>query len=252
MRAVIISLILLMLMAVPASGAGEAERIRRTVEQTVDVQQKTQEKRDAWERKKQELIAQYRSLEAEKDHLVEARNRAEATFAAARKRVEEAERKVRETARIREGLESYLGSVIDRLDEFIRRDLPFLPKERADRIASIRHLLAQPEVPVAEKYRRVMEALQVETEYGRTVEVYKDTIELKGQPVLVGILRLGRLSLFFETPDGRLVGEYNPAKKQWCLLSSSYRRDINKAVEMARRERTIELVRLPIGRIVVK
>lgn len=252
MRAVVISLILSMLVAVPPSGAGEAQHIQSIVEQAIDVRQKTQKKRDEWERKKQQLIAQYQALKAERERLIKAKEKKQAALAAARKRVQEAERQVRETVRIREGLESYLETVVDRLDEFIKGDLPFLPKERADRIASIRHLLEQPGVPIAEKYRRVMEALQVETQYGRTVEVYKDTIDLKGQPVVVDILRLGRLSLFFETPDGKIVGEYNPAEKQWFVLPSGYRKNINKAVGIARRERTAELVKLPIGRIVVK
>ncbi|MBW2036540.1 MAG: DUF3450 family protein [Deltaproteobacteria bacterium] len=64
------------------------------------------------------------------------------------------------------------------------------------------------------------------------------------------ILRLGRLSLFCQTPDGKLVGHYDRAAGRWGLLPSKYRRQINRAVEMARRERTIDLVRLPIGRIV--
>jgi hypothetical protein len=151
---------------------------------------------------------------------------------------------------IREELQSYLESVVAQLEEFIKKDFPFLLNERAARLDSIKETLTRPDKPAAEKYRKVMEALQIEAEYGRTVEVYQDTIDLNGQSVLMDILRLGRLSLFCQTPGGKMVGHYDRAAGRWVSLPSRYRREIHNAVEMARRERTIDLVRLPIGRIV--
>ena len=97
-----------------------------------------------------------------------------------------------------------------------------------------------------------METLQIETEYGRTLEVYQETIDLKNRSVLVDILRLGRLSIFCQTPDGKVAGVYNRATRAWTILSSRYSRDIGKTIEMARHERTVDLVRLPIGRIIPK
>jgi CRISPR/Cas system-associated endonuclease Cas3-HD len=106
-------------------------------------------------------------------------------------------------------LESYLGSTVTALEEFIQQDLPFLRKERKMRLASIRETLSHPEKTAAEKYRRVMEAFQVEAEYGRTVEVYQETIDIEGQPILVDILRLDRLSLFCQSPDGKIAAHYD-------------------------------------------
>ena len=234
------------------SGAGtEADQVQKKVMETIEIRRQTQKKEDAWAWKKTELMARYRSLKAQQEHLEKVRLKIERALSAQKARVAELERKIRESARIREELQSYLESVVTQLDEFIKKDLPFLLKERSTRLASINETLALPDKPAAEKYRRVMEALQVETEYGRTVEVYQDTIDLNGQSVLVDILRLGRLSLFYQTPDGRVIGHYDRAAGKWTPLPSTYRREINRAVEMARRERTIDLVKLPIGRIVV-
>ena len=243
---------LLVIVPMPTQGKSGPEQILKTVTETLAIRQKTQKKDDAWEKTKQELIARYQSLKIERDRLLQEKAGAEGAVTAVRERVNEAERKVIESHTIRNELKSYLESVFGRLETFIKRDLPFLPKERAYRIASVRHTLNQPQVSGAEKYRRVMEALQVETEYGRTVDVYQDTIELDGQAVLVDILRLGRLCLFFETPDGKQAGHYERVEKKWMILPPRYRRDIHKAVEIARRERSVELVKLPIGRIVIK
>lgn len=234
------------------SAAGtEANQIQGKVIQTIEIRQQTQKKEDTWAGKKVKLMARYRSLKANKGRLEKLKLETERELDSQKTRVAELERKIKESARIKKELQSYLESVVAQLEEFIKRDLPFLLKERTNRIVSIKNVLARPEVPAAERYRRVMEALQVETEYGRTVEVYQDTIKLNGQSVLVDILRLGRLSLFCQTPDGRVVGHYDRAAGEWTPLPSRCRREINRAVEMARRERTIDLVKLPIGRIVV-
>ncbi|RLB14663.1 MAG: DUF3450 domain-containing protein, partial [Deltaproteobacteria bacterium] len=127
---------------------------------------------------------------------------------------------------------------------------PFLPEERKKRLASIKEMMADPGIESAEKFRRVMEALQVETEYGSTVEVYQDTIKVNGQPTLVNIFRLGRLTLFYQTPDRKDVGCYNRATGKWEALPGKYRHDIDLAVEMASKQRPIDLIKLPIGRIV--
>ena len=246
-----VAFLFLLLFINEQSGAGtEADQLQKKVTQAIEIRQQTQKKEDAWAGKKGELMARYQSLKANQDHLEKLKLKTERTLGAQKARLAEVERKIKESARIREGLESYLESVVAQLEEFIKKDLLFLSKERSARLASIKETLARPDKPAAEKYRRVMEALQVEAGYGRTVEVYQDTIDLNGQSVLMDILRLGRLSLFCQTPDGRMVGHYDRSAEIWVSLPSGYRREINNAVDMARRERTIDLVRLPIGRII--
>ncbi len=241
--------ILLLLFPGISAAQSEADQLQEEVTETIEVRRQTQKKEDAWAGKKAGLIARYRSLEFEKDHLEKVKTGIEERLKIKQKIVAEAERKIKESARIKEGLQAYLESIVTQLERFIKKDLPFLSKERSDRVASIQETLGRPDKAAGEKYRRVMEALQVETEYGRRVEVYKDNIDMDGQSVLADILRLGRLSLFCQTPDRKVVGHYDPAAGRWVPLSSKYRREINKAVEMARRQRTIDLVRLPIGRI---
>lgn len=242
--------LLLIIIAVPARGETNAERIQKKVTETIEIRQETQKKKDEWAGKKAELAEIYHSLKAEKDYFLKVKTKTEDILTAYSVRLAELERKTKESERIRKELQSFLESVIMQLEGVIKRDLPFLVKERSDRLFSVKEALIQPDKPPAEKYRRVMEALQVETEYGRTVEVYNETIDLNGHKTVVDILRLGRLSLFFQTPDSKVVGQYDRVTDKWVLLMSKYRRDINRAVEMARRERSIELVKLPIGRII--
>src|SRR5581483_10798455 len=70
-----------------------------------------------------------------------------------------------------------LKKMVDTLDSFIKLDTPFLKAEREARLQSLQALLDRPDVGVPEKYRRVMEAYQVEAEYGRTIEAYTSALD---------------------------------------------------------------------------
>ncbi|MCK4790445.1 MAG: DUF3450 domain-containing protein, partial [Desulfobacteraceae bacterium] len=163
-------------------------QLKEKVAKSIEIRQETQKKEDKWAGEKAELMARYRSLKVNPGHLETVRLRTETALSVLKDRIAGFERETRESARISKELQSYLESVATQLGEFIRRDLPFLAKERADRLASIKEILARPDKPGAEKYRIIMEALQVETEYGRTVEVYQDTIDLDGRSVLLDVL----------------------------------------------------------------
>ncbi|OPX41356.1 MAG: hypothetical protein B1H13_02530 [Desulfobacteraceae bacterium 4484_190.3] len=252
-------LIICLLLFLPVAGitaeTGQGDlpsMIQKKVASTINVRQETQKKEDEWATEKAKLKSRYRSLRTDLKYLTQVRERTEMMLHAKKEEIVDIERMIKESARIREELQSYLETVVSQLEEWIKNDLTFLPKERKDRIVSIKEMLARQDTPLAEKYRRVMEALQIETEYGRTVEVYQKTIELEGKPRLVDILRVGRLSLFCRTPDGKLAGSFDQRNQKWVVLPSKYRREINKAADIAGRRRTIELTRLPIGRITVQ
>ena len=122
-------------------------------------------------------------------------------------------------------------------------------RSRARRVASLKDDMARPDATSAEKLRRLLESLQVEAGYGASVEVTEAQIDVAGEELYVDVLRLGRLALFWKTPDGERVGEFDQASASWVELDGKYRRNIINAMEMATRMRPIELIALPLGRI---
>ena len=52
----------------------------------------------------------------------------------------------------------------DTLDELLKADVPFLKDERKERVDNLRTLIDRADVTAGEKYRRIMEAYQVEME----------------------------------------------------------------------------------------
>ena len=59
--------------------------------------------------------------------------------------------------------------MIDALEQFVALDVPFLIDERTERVEGLRTMMGRADVTTAEKFRQIMEAYQVENEYGRTI-----------------------------------------------------------------------------------
>ena len=136
--------------------------------------------------------------------------------------------------------------MIDNLETFIGLDLPFLTSERIERIEFLRETLDRSDVEVSEKFSQVMQAYQVENSYGATIEAYTDIIALNGQDRQVDILKWGRVSLVFQTPDGEVSGAWDKKAGAWEILGDEYRGGIRDALRIARKTQTADLVKLPV------
>ena len=86
--------------------------------------------------------------------------------------------------------------MIEGLERSIKLDVPFLMEERTGRVDSLKDIMERSDVSVAEKFRKVMEAYQIENDYGTTVDEYAETIELDdGSKRSYNVLRVGRIGL---------------------------------------------------------
>lgn len=130
------------------------------------------------------------------------------------------------------------------LQEYVALDAPFLQQERSKRIAELRSMMDRSDVDLAEKYRRLMEAYQVETEYGRTIEAYRG--DLKGKNQTVDFLRFGRLGLYYLTLDRREAGYWDTQGKAWAALPLEYRNAVEQGLRIARKQATPDLLKLPV------
>ena len=145
---------------------------------------------------------------------------------------------------MRQKLVPYLNEAVGRMQKQIQGDLPFLRQERADRVSNLREILADPEVTLAEKLRRVFEGLRVEMDYGKSVETTKEEIQYKSQKLMVHVLRFGRTALLMQTLDEKETGIYNG--NQWQELPGRYNAEIKKAMDITQRRRPVDFVNLPI------
>jgi len=137
--------------------------------------------------------------------------------------------------------------MLDSLEQFVALDLPFLPEERSQRIAKLKEMIVRADVTNAEKFRRILEAYQVENDYGNTIEAYRADLNLEGVTSSVDFLRLGRVALYYQRFDGSETGYWNKEKRQWQLLADDYRIAIRQGLRIARKETAPDLLALPIS-----
>jgi len=138
--------------------------------------------------------------------------------------------------------------MIDSLEEFIRLDTPFLVAERNERIARLRDMMERSDVSAAEKIRRVIEGYQIENEYGRTIEAYKGSVEIDGAPQEVDFLRIGRVSLTYQSVGGQHTGGWDPASGSWVSLPpETYQNQVAAGLKVARKQVAPDLITVPVA-----
>lgn len=149
---------------------------------------------------------------------------------------------LREIDRTERELTPLMLRMLDSLDKFVSLDLPFLKQERRERIDNLKRLMADPEAPVAERYRRLLEAYQIEIDYGRSLGAERALVDDRE----VDVLRVGRIGLFYLSLDGENAGRWDATAKQWQALDSDYRASLKKGLRIAREISAPDTLVLPM------
>lgn len=136
--------------------------------------------------------------------------------------------------------------MIDTLERFVELDLPFLLSERLDRVERLRTIMDRADVAVSEKFSQVLQAYQIENEYGRTMEAYGDTISVDGTNYIVDVLKMGRVALVYQTSDGEQTGMWNDTERRWEALGDEYTAPVRNGIRMARQQLAPGLLTLPV------
>lgn len=207
---------------------------------------KSQDRIDNLDDDTQSMLYEYRNALIKSKSLQGYNKQMRDLVAAQRKELDGYQQQLANLEEIETAVTPQMQRMLDVLNQFVGADLPFLPHERNERLENLLDLMPRADVSLAEKYRRLLEAYQIESDYGRTLEVWRDFMQRDGQELSVDFLRVGRLMLYYQTPDGHETGWWNPQLKQWQQLSSSYRRPVAQAIAIARQQKSPNWLSLPI------
>ena len=139
-----------------------------------------------------------------------------------------------------------MEDMIESLDQFVHLDIPFLIPEREKRINFLREMMLRVDVSNSEKYRKILEAYQVENDYGSSVEAYEQEITTEGVKKTVDFLRFGRIALVYQSRDEETRAYWDTASNDWISIGDEYRRSIREGIKMARGQANLGLINLPI------
>ena len=140
----------------------------------------------------------------------------------------------------------HMQEMLQVLNEFVKQDLPFLWQERQLRLQALTALLSNPNVTVADKYRRILEAYQIETEYGDTIETWQAVLPLGESDKTVQLVRVGRVALYYLTPDQQAAGYWDNNSRSWLTLPSSWLAKVQQIHAVADNKTLPTLLEMPL------
>lgn len=231
-----------------ASQANTLDAIIKVGEEKTAAAKQSQAKIDRLAEEARDLLTDYKTVMKQVDGLKVYNARLQRQINNQERRIADIDESIDDVTVIQRQMMPLVIRMIDGLDQFVELDVPFNLDERRARIEFLRDNVDRSDITVAEKFRQVLEAYNIELQYGRGMETYSDTIELNGVTRDVDFLRIGRVSLVYQTTDGEESGVWNPETKSWDSLSSGdYAAAIRKGVRIAKKQATIELLNMPVA-----
>jgi hypothetical protein len=138
--------------------------------------------------------------------------------------------------------------MIDSMEQFVELDVPFLLDERRSRLERLRGMMERSDVTAAEKFRRVIEAFQIENDYGRTIEAYRGSVDIEGNQQEVDFLRIGRLSLTYQSVGGLRTGAWDKEAEAFVELPpEKYKTQVAHGIRVARKQVAPDLLIIPVA-----
>ncbi|MCF2946884.1 DUF3450 domain-containing protein [Paraglaciecola aquimarina] len=207
---------------------------------------KSQEKINKLYEQSQELFVEYRGVVDETETL-KVYNDYVATLVADQQRgIDSLQRQIDGIEGVKRGIVPLMFRMIDSLEKFIDLDIPINLEERKERVERLRDVMGNSNVTTSEQFRQVIEAYQVENQYGRSIRSYQGKLDYQGTEVTVDFFNLGRTALLALSLDQKNAWAWDNEARTWAPLGDEYLSSVIIAVRMASGTLTPNLLKLPI------
>jgi seryl-tRNA synthetase len=241
--------ILLLTLALPsfAQSGAKAKKVVAEDKTNLNMAQSSQKKIDALSDQTQTLLMKYRQTLKQIENAKTYNDQLRKIIATQEEEKVSIKNQIEDLKDTAKGIVPLMVDMVKNIKTFVELDVPFLPQERAKRVSDLETLLTRADVSTSEKFRRILEAYQVENEYGRTIESYRGIKEKDGKEMTVDYLQVGRVAFLYQTLDGKETGAWDSKAKQWVELGSEYKKSVQAGIKMAKKQTAPQLVKLPIS-----
>ena len=239
-------LYLLSLLALLAMGNNaDIDQILEENNNTIVESESSQDKVDNLSDEKDSLLAEWKVVVKQVEGLRIYNAQKRAQIKAQEERLLVLENQTKEIDTTKRLIPGVMTDIALRLERDIKNNAPFLIDVRLGRVNQVLDILVDPTVTESERVRQVLEAVNIEREYGRTIETYEDAIVLDGEEKVVNILRIGRLALLYQLKDQSEAGVWDNELKEWVKVEG-YRIPIRDGIRMANKTAPLDLLSRPI------
>ncbi len=185
-----------------AVAAQEAQSLDKLSAELVEIRQEIESLHDEISREKTAFQDQMRSYSSQKSDLEVRISRADLNIKDLQRELEEITAEKAEANQASESVTPVLKGAIADLRETVSASLPFKLGERMAALDEIEHRLDAQVVTPNKAANQLWAFVEDELMLGKSSGIYKDTLTVDGQEKLVEVLRLGKVAMFYRTPDG--------------------------------------------------
>ncbi|WP_104400530.1 DUF3450 domain-containing protein [Vibrio penaeicida] len=240
--------VILAAMGIPnALYADDLDKARAIEKKTNKVIQKAQSNVDANVEASFTLQSEIEQLETQIDNLTLYRDHLTKLVSSQKSELVSLEQQLNDIEDTRQGIVPLMYRMIDGLDSIVGQDVPLRKVTRQKRLDDIKLLMGRADIAEAEKYRRILEAYQIEIDYGTKLGAYPAEIHFEGNTRQVEQLYFGRVSLVARSLDHKQFWVWRQENKTWNELSKDKGLEVNKAFAMAAKQQAPSVVTLPLS-----
>jgi hypothetical protein len=203
----------------------------------------SQEKIDATERKTDKIVNEWKAVSKQVEGLKLYNEQKRIQIQAQLDLMEKLDDQLVQVVVMQRQIPPLAQRMLESLESFIQLDTPFRIEERQNRVDLVRASLAKPKVTASEQVRQVLEAYNIEAEYGRKIDTYESTLS---DGTVVNILVIGRIGMFYQTKDEQSSGRWNNETGSWDELPGSYRKPIRNGIRMAKKLAPTDMLMMPV------
>ncbi|TEW52290.1 DUF3450 domain-containing protein [Psychromonas algicola] len=229
----------------PVKAETELNSVISAKQETQRQAQKTQQQIIELDEKTSEVVNEYRALLRENAILDTYNQQLDKQQLQQQKKLQSLAMNMANVREVRMELMPLMQEMVKVLTLFVNNDVPFLWQERQLRLTELNNLLDNPNVNVADKYRRIVEAYQIETEYGDTLETWQAQLPLSTENKAVQLIKVGRIALYYLTPDQQMAGYWDNNARTWKTLPESWLTKVKQAYQIANNKTVPSLLALP-------
>ncbi len=226
--------------------AAQLDEARDQVQETTEAGAQAQSQIDAVDDDREELERNYRSVIRRLEDLRAYNDQRRALIASQMAEMDSIREQIDRVKTIERDIVPLMSRMIEAVELFVQLDVPFLIEERSDRVERLRGLLTRSDVTLAEKFRLVLEAYQIENDYGRTIEAYSGEIGEGDGRRQVDFLMIGRVGFYYQTKDRLQTAIWNQQNREWEMLPQRYAGPVRTAMDMAQEFIPPEILVLPL------
>lgn len=228
---------------VSATSVGDVQQVETT---TTSESAQSQRRIDAIDDETAKIVGEYRATLDQISNLREYNAQLEELIEAQDAEMQSIAVEIEQVTSIDRTIVPLMQRMIEGIDQFVSLDLPFLPSEREARISALRELMNRSDASPAEKFRKILEAYEIENEYGRTIEAYQGPLTTDDGEKTVNFIKYGRLALVYQTFDQTESGYWDQDSQSWVELDGSFSSDIYEGIRVARQQVPPTLITLPV------